>query len=129
MTKSPLPFFFFFSFFLQAMRSVLVVALVLVGIATWRAAAAHITPLDFVEDKDDLVTTTDFAFTVSYTSASANKLQEFEGFGVSLCWWAVGVGGWSNQTAFDEVMDLFFDRKIGLGLNQVRYVRSTQPRP
>lgn len=95
------------------MRSVLV--LVLVGIARWHAAAA--------QDKD-LVLTTDREFTVTYASASANKLQQFEGWGVSLCWWAVGVGGWSNQTAFDEVMDLFFDRKIGLGLNQVRCVRS-----
>ena len=58
---------------------------------------------------------------VSYAQTSANRLQVMEGFGVSLCWWAVGVGGWSNKTAFGEVMDLFFDKEGGLGLNQVRY--------
>lgn len=60
---------------------------------------------------------------VSYTNIDRDmqRLQVLEGFGVSLCWWAVGVGGWGNQTAFDEVMDLFFEKKNGLGLNQVRY--------
>ena len=51
--------------------------------------------------------------------------QPIDGFGTSLCWWAVGVGGWSNDTAFDTFMDLLFaDPKSaggGLGLNQVRY--------
>ena len=51
--------------------------------------------------------------------------QPIDGFGTSLCWWAVGVGGWDNATAFDALMDLFFaDPESlggGLGLNQVRY--------
>lgn len=40
---------------------------------------------------------------------------------MSLCWWAVGVGGWTNTTAFGQLMDLFFDPQKGLGLAQVRY--------
>ena len=42
-----------------------------------------------------------------------------------VCRWAVGVGGWDNNTAFDTLMDLFFaDPEApggGLGLTQVRY--------
>jgi O-glycosyl hydrolase len=52
------------------------------------------------------------------------RQQPIDGFGTSLCWWAVGVGGWSNDTAFNELMDLFFanpEASGGLGLNQVRY--------
>jgi hypothetical protein len=44
-----------------------------------------------------------------------NTLQTMEGFGTSLCWWAVGVGGWTNVTAFEELMDLFFAPGKGLG--------------
>jgi O-glycosyl hydrolase len=54
---------------------------------------------------------------------SATK-QPIDGFGTSLCWWAVGVGGWSNDTAFELYMDKFFGDPAtsgGLGLNQVRY--------
>lgn len=50
--------------------------------------------------------------------------QPIDGFGTSLCWWAVGVGGWSNDTAFEMYMDKFFgdpEEHGGLGLNQVRY--------
>jgi O-glycosyl hydrolase len=50
--------------------------------------------------------------------------QPIDGFGTSLCWWAFGVGGWSNDTAFEHYMDQFFgdpEATGGLGLNQVRY--------
>ena len=39
------------------------------------------------------------------TAAAALDLgatkQPMDGFGTSLCWWAVGVGGWSNSSAFE----------------------------
>ena len=39
------------------------------------------------------------------TAAAALDLgatkQPIDGFGTSLCWWAVGVGGWSNSSAFE----------------------------
>jgi O-glycosyl hydrolase len=49
------------------------------------------------------------------------EMQQIDGFGTSLCWWAVGVGGWTNTTAFNELMDLLFGDGGGLGLQQVRY--------
>ncbi len=46
----------------------------------------------------------------------ANVLvNNFQGWGVSLCWWANVVGGYTNR---DEYADLVFNR---LGLNMVRY--------
>eukprot|EP00039_Didymoeca_costata_P004705 m.75646 g.75646 ORF g.75646 m.75646 type:complete len:518 (+) comp12515_c0_seq1:132-1685(+) len=47
--------------------------------------------------------------------------HKMDGFGVSLCWWAVGVGGWTNNTSYNMLMDAFFNNRTGLGLNQVRY--------
>lgn len=35
---------------------------------------------------------------INMSSEGYTRLQTMEGFGVSLCWWAVGVGGWSNET-------------------------------
>jgi len=73
------------------------------------AATAAATPLDTVVRVD----------VAGYTPSSTT----FEGFGTSLCWWARGVGGWSNSTAFEQMMDLLFDphHPGGLRLNQVRY--------
>ena len=54
---------------------------------------------------------------------SATK-QPIRCFGTSLCWWAIGVGGGRNATAFEQYMDALFHEpaKHGeLGLNQVRY--------
>jgi hypothetical protein len=52
-------------------------------------------------------------------SLTVNRpLAAAQGFGTSLCWWAIGVGGWSNDTAFELYMDHFFG-PTGLGLNQV----------
>ncbi|EGD79302.1 alpha-L-arabinofuranosidase B [Salpingoeca rosetta] len=45
----------------------------------------------------------------------------FGGFGTSLCWWANGVGRWTNTTAFEDVMQLLFSDTRGLGLSTVRY--------
>jgi O-glycosyl hydrolase len=42
-------------------------------------------------------------------------VEDFQGWGVSLCWWANVVGGYSNR---DEYADLIFNR---LKLNIVRY--------
>ena len=49
------------------------------------------------------------------------RIRPFKGFGTSLCWWANGVGQWTNETAFNEVMDLLFSDEKGLGLRTVRY--------
>lgn len=45
----------------------------------------------------------------------------FEGWGTSLAWWAHILGQWEDKEKLDEVMDLVFDEKKGLGLNIVRY--------
>ncbi|GMK40650.1 hypothetical protein PCCS19_37060 [Paenibacillus sp. CCS19] len=44
--------------------------------------------------------------------------QEIEGFGASGAWWAQDVGGWDN---IDDIMDLLYDSKKGIGLNIYRY--------
>jgi len=50
----------------------------------------------------------------------AAQYQTVEGWGTSLCWWAVAVGGW-EEAARTAVADLLFDPAKGLGLNIVRY--------
>lgn len=48
------------------------------------------------------------------------RLQQFEGWGTSLCWWAVLVGKWdeANRTAF---VNALVDPDTGLGYNIFRY--------
>ncbi len=48
------------------------------------------------------------------------RLQVVEGWGTSLCWWAVVSGAWS-EPARTRLADLLFDPVDGLGLNVVRY--------
>lgn len=48
------------------------------------------------------------------------RLQVVEGWGTSLCWWAVVTGTWSDP-ARGQLADLLFDPARGLGLNIVRY--------
>ncbi|WP_338555419.1 glycoside hydrolase [Paenibacillus sp. KS-LC4] len=45
----------------------------------------------------------------------------FEGWGTSLVWWGHILGQWSDRAKLDEVLDLIFHAKRGLGLNIVRY--------
>jgi O-glycosyl hydrolase len=44
----------------------------------------------------------------------------FEGWGVSLAWWAKVAGGYP-EPARSRLMDQLFDARVGLGLNVVRY--------
>lgn len=46
--------------------------------------------------------------------------QDFEGWGVSLCWWANMVGKW-NETNIQEIVRLAVDPQQGLGYNIFRY--------
>ena len=46
--------------------------------------------------------------------------QQFEGWGTSLCWWANVVGGFPDPLR-DQLMDLVFSPKTGLGLEICRY--------
>jgi O-glycosyl hydrolase len=48
------------------------------------------------------------------------QFQPFQGWGVSLAWWAKVVGGYP-EPARSEYIDKTFDAKKGLGLNVVRY--------
>lgn len=45
----------------------------------------------------------------------------FEGWGTSLAWWAHIIGRWKDKEKMNELLDLVFDEKQGLGLNIVRY--------
>ena len=47
--------------------------------------------------------------------------QTLEGWGTSLCWFAEGVGGWSNTVNRDALMTALFDPQKGLGLSYLRY--------
>ncbi len=47
--------------------------------------------------------------------------QTLDGWGTSLCWFAEGVGGWSNAANRDALMTALFDPGSGLGLNYLRY--------
>jgi len=44
----------------------------------------------------------------------------FEGWGTSLCWFANIVGGFPDPLR-DQLMDLLFDHKTGLGIEICRY--------
>jgi O-glycosyl hydrolase len=46
--------------------------------------------------------------------------RNFEGWGMSLCWWAHGVGRWSAAN-YGHVVDLLTDSVTGLGYNIFRY--------
>ncbi len=46
--------------------------------------------------------------------------QKFEGWGMSLCWWAHGAGRWSVAN-YSHVVDLLVDPNTGLGYNIFRY--------
>ncbi len=48
------------------------------------------------------------------------RYQTVEGWGTSLCWWAVVAGGWPDP-ARTRLADLIFDPAQGLGLNVARY--------
>ena len=51
-------------------------------------------------------------------SSQAHRL--FEGWGTSLCWFANVVGGFPDPLR-NHLMDLIFDKKLGLGLEICRY--------
>ena len=46
------------------------------------------------------------------------RYQKIEGFGASGAWWSQDVGNWDN---IEEIMDLLYDKKKGIGLNIYRY--------
>lgn len=48
------------------------------------------------------------------------KYQTFEGFGSSLCWWAVKVGAW-NETNRNKLLGAIADPDTGLGYTYFRY--------
>lgn len=48
------------------------------------------------------------------------KYQQFEGWGTSLCWWAVLAGKWSEQNR-NKLIDAIVDQDTGLGYNCFRY--------
>ena len=48
------------------------------------------------------------------------RLQKFEGWGTSLCWWANNVGGWAVDKR-NALVDLVADPVNGLGYNVFRY--------
>src|SRR5438876_11098540 len=47
--------------------------------------------------------------------------QTLEGWGTSLAWFANGVGGWNNNTNYNNLMNALFNPSTGLGLNYMRY--------
>jgi O-glycosyl hydrolase len=47
--------------------------------------------------------------------------QTLEGWGTSLAWFANGVGGWSNSTSYNNLMNALFSPSNGLGLSYLRY--------
>lgn len=47
---------------------------------------------------------TDDDDTLNYTVNTSNKQQKFDGWGVSLCWWANMAGNWSDK-AIDQLVD------------------------
>ncbi|NLE01081.1 MAG: T9SS type A sorting domain-containing protein [Fibrobacter sp.] len=48
------------------------------------------------------------------------RMQTFDGWGASLCWWAVRVGSWNEKRA-RELAALITDPDTGLGLSIFRY--------
>lgn len=59
------------------------------------------------------------AQTVKIDAAMSN--QTLEGWGVSLAWFANGVGGWSNSTNYNNLVNALFNPSSGLGLSYMRY--------
>jgi hypothetical protein len=59
------------------------------------------------------------AQTVNVDASMSN--QTLEGWGTSLAWFANGVGGWSNSTNFNSLMNSLFSPASGLGLSYMRY--------
>lgn len=50
----------------------------------------------------------------------AKKYQLFEGWGTSLCWWAVKTGAW-NEANYTKLLGAVADPDTGLGYNIFRY--------
>ena len=50
----------------------------------------------------------------------SKKYQVFEGWGTSLCWWAVLVGAWDEANR-DQFLGAVADPDTGLGYNIFRY--------
>ncbi len=50
-----------------------------------------------------------------------DRYDNFEGWGTSLAWWAHIIGQWKDEEKMNEVIELIFDERKGLGLNIVRY--------
>lgn len=57
--------------------------------------------------------------TVNVDATMSN--QTLEGWGTSLAWFANGVGGWSNSTSYNNLMNALFSPSNGLGLSYLRY--------
>ena len=55
------------------------------------------------------------------TIDAAMSNQTLEGWGTSLAWFANGVGGWSNSTNYNDLMNALFSPSSGLGLTYMRY--------
>ncbi|MEM6330307.1 MAG: hypothetical protein AAF790_08665, partial [Planctomycetota bacterium] len=58
---------------------------------------------------------------INIDTGPQSRERQFEAWGTSLAWWANSVGGWINQDARDELVELLFDQDNGLGLNYARY--------
>jgi len=74
-------------------------------------------PSEFGSTEKNLAMTDPTLVTLHPGDASA----PFQGWGTSLAWWANVLGGWSNESQKNEVLDLLFDPGRGLGFNIVRY--------
>lgn len=59
------------------------------------------------------------AQTVDVNASMSN--QTLEGWGTSLAWFANGVGGWSNSSNYNNLMNALFNPTSGLGLSYMRY--------
>lgn len=57
--------------------------------------------------------------TVTVDASMSN--QTLEGWGTSLAWFANSVGGWTNATNQNNLMNALFSPTSGLGLNYLRY--------
>lgn len=65
--------------------------------------------------------TVSHAATTTVTISPEYEAQTFKGWGTSLSWWGNAIGGWSNETKKEEILDLLFDETNGIGLNVARY--------
>lgn len=72
-----------------------------------------------------LITSLQFSFPVRaatvVTISPEYRAQTFRGWGTSLSWWGNAIGGWSDTTLKNEILDLLFDQTSGLGLTVARY--------